>query len=298
MDALNRAHVRWAMPLSVAVTALALWHPPRLEAQLVLTLLSGLLLGAPHGLTDILHLPRLGGMLPGALAKRWPSLTGMALYVMGAGLFLWTWSLWPVANLCLFLLVSAWHFGGQDVKAYGGALRYPRMTGLSRGLGLVGMLILPHPETSTYFNQMTNTQAFHSPEHAPWLAGALALLWLGSALATRHRLFMLETALLAMFIYVLPPLIGFTLYFCTWHAPRHLMEYGEYIIIHAYVTFLSYLTFFTIILYLVFSIFWTASLSLPLSQVEALDTLWFFFRVLAALTMVHVMVAIMEEKRT
>lgn len=176
-----------------------------------------LLLGMPHGAFDVVIARQLFVV---ADFKRW------ALFWLGyAGLSAAVFALWVVAPkifLCAFLIVSAWHFGGDPEAGvsrlrrvlYGGAvIVLPALfhaAELQRLLGLVA-----GPASAAFVVPVLSQLAI------PWLtATTLACALQGR---TSHHA-ACESAALAALALVASPLAAFSVYFCAMHSPRHILR--------------------------------------------------------------------------
>lgn len=182
----------------------------------VLALTTILLLGVPHGASD-LNLA-IGGAL--IKSKRQVLIFGLS-YVALTALFILVWIMLPVTSLIAFLAISVYHFGRADAVHYGGnnidAFLY----------GGLPMLFIPlaHPnEVSALFTLLT----FSNIEFLPSFY-AIALLWGGylflRLIQDRVPLRAIrEMLILSLAFIFLPPLWGFAVYFCGFHARRHFMR--------------------------------------------------------------------------
>lgn len=206
--------------------------------------LSLVLFGLPHGAVD--HL------VPGRVSGRGVttgSMLGVALLYAGlATLYLGLWSVAPAVAFGLFIFLTWYHWGQGDLyslRVFAGA-EYLRsrvlmaLTVIVRG-GLPMLVpLLAFPET--YRSVARSVVAvFGNPGQLAWLlspglrlfAGSVffalvlvTVLW-GYLRAGRNgrgawRADALETALLAAYFAVVPPIFALGMYFCLWHAIRHI----------------------------------------------------------------------------
>jgi Brp/Blh family beta-carotene 15,15'-monooxygenase len=241
----RRLHFAAAAAASLTASAAGIAFPdPALTTQLAVTAAAVALLGLPHGAVDHLYgrtrlAPRFGPAWPAVFA---------AGYLGLAALVVALWLVVPAVALIGFLALSARHFGIEDAAFAPAAPRTGRSPPLSgavvppapriraaaeawaRGALPVLLPVALHPaETGRLF-------AWLLPGTAP--AGVAALLTAGQpaalalalalvlgvcavAVVRRRPAVAAEVALLAAAFAVLPPLLGFALYFCLWHAPRH-----------------------------------------------------------------------------
>jgi Brp/Blh family beta-carotene 15,15'-monooxygenase len=141
---------------------------------------------------------------------------GIALAVAGI------WWLLPLPSLILFLLLSVQHFGAGDAEDAFGVIVHGSLP-----------IVVPaamHPDAvGELFALLTGGDADGwqlalRTAQPTLLAGTLlavvARLWIRRA-GPRGEL--LELITVAMAGALLPPLLSFALYFCVWHAPRHML---------------------------------------------------------------------------
>jgi Brp/Blh family beta-carotene 15,15'-monooxygenase len=205
--------------------------------------LSLVLFGLPHGAVD--HL------VPGRLSGRETPLTSMLgvalLYAALAALYLGLWAAAPVAAFGLFISLTWFHWGQGDLyslRALAGAEHLaPPLRALTvfvrGGLPmLVPLLAFPEVYRSVARSLVA---VFGDQEPLDWLtapafrlsAGAVffalvlvAVVWgywcSGTEGRGAWRIDTLEVASLAAYFVVVPPVFALGLYFCFWHATRHI----------------------------------------------------------------------------
>lgn len=174
-----------------------------------------LVIGLPHGTLD-LELFRQDQ--PGA-----PRPLVLGLYLGFAGVMAVAWFASPIAALALFYALAVAHFG-EDWSRTGSEF-------LARGMALA-MLVLPaltHPfELTELFAALVGTDAsavfvdllrLVAPVATLVAMVAMGLLWSTGA---RAEALGGGTGLVAMTL--LPPVVGFALFFCLSHSPRHLRD--------------------------------------------------------------------------
>lgn len=204
---------------------------------------SVVLFGLPHGAIDYVALPR---AVAGRVTGRWLAVVGLLYLVLG-GAYAAAWFAWPVAAALAFVGLTWLHWGQGDVYPLAVLLdaeyldsRARRVTtGVVRG-GLPMLVpLLGHPET---YREVV--AAFASPFGGNvgdlWLFGPDARLVLGAGFAvvtvgtlaanrlattesppTAWRVDAAETVGLWAFFLVVPPVFAVGVYFCLWHAVRH-----------------------------------------------------------------------------
>ena len=211
--------------------------------------LSLVVLGLPHGAVDHLAVPR----LLGRRAWPWPVLAVGSLYLVLGGLYLALWFVAPVAAFALFVALTWFHWGGGDLYAlvaftsdrgdYPSGRTRRALTLISRG-GLPMLVpLLAFPET--YRAVAESVVVLFAPGSAGVLSWAFAhsfrlltgvafaLLVVG-VLASGYRgakksgargtwlVDVVETAILALYFALVSPVLAIGLYFCLWHATRHI----------------------------------------------------------------------------
>lgn len=190
-----------------------------LEAQheLLFASLFIVLLGVPHGALDpifVQALPQINSPASWAVF--------VALYLLLAALVVALWWFAPTIFLVVFLVVSVLHFSGDLVAGAGFLVRL-----FYAGAVIVLPAALHAAELERLFALLTNLTAAAMVVTAlqlmawPWLA-ALVLLTVRSA---RHdRWLALEVLAVSVLTLTASPLLGFTVFFCCMHSPRHILR--------------------------------------------------------------------------
>lgn len=171
--------------------------------------------GIPHGALDPLA-ARQAGLVrsPARFAVFLTVYTGLALAVIAA------WLVAPVICLAAFLIISAWHFGGDWFEARPAA----------RWIAGLSLLSLP---AAFHGGEVADIYAILSGERARTIAAAqttLAPLFAAGlsgcalAAASRSRRAGLEIAAAGIAALALHPLIFFALYFALLHSARHFLS--------------------------------------------------------------------------
>lgn len=217
-----RAGLRWLAaryPYTVGllVVYVLTLGPPSVYLQSLAAAVGIVFFGLPHGAVDTLVAHKL------KLTKNPVNLAGFLVTYLGlAALAVAFWLVAPTAALLTFLLISAWHFGGDWS---------PTIVGFDRFI--VGVALLC---TTTLFHQDDVATIFASLVEATdadllassMFAIACTLLPVAACLpfkpeirSTAPRVPIIATLTAAL---VLPPLLFFLAYFCWYHSPRHLEE--------------------------------------------------------------------------
>ena len=177
------------------------------------------IIGLPHGAFDGAVALALG------YGKTLKSMVGFVVtYVAISLLVVLFWLTFPVIALLLFLAISAVHFGIGDSQS--GAFLQRVIQSLAHGgLVVVGVSLMHRPEVDPIFAHLVSGETSMLWAALSIVAYGLAAIFVAYAvLAYRHpklRLRFGELAGLALAYYLLPPLVGFALYFCVVHSVRH-----------------------------------------------------------------------------
>ena len=200
-------------------TALAPTGSVGLDLLSLVALAAIVIIGLPHGAFDGAVALALG------YGKTLKSMLGFVVtYVAISLLVVLFWLAFPVLALLLFLAISAVHFGIGD--SLSGAFLQRGIQSLSHGgLVVVGVSLMHRPEVDPIFAHLVAGKTSLLWAVLSIAAYGLAVILMGYAvLAYRHpklRLRFGELAGLALVYYLLPPLVGFALYFCVVHSVRH-----------------------------------------------------------------------------
>ena len=208
-----------AIMLSLSVS---LFVPlPSLEIQLLVMLVLVIVLGVPHGALDLVFAKQLL-----SLHTRSGWLAFLIAYLLLAGLVVLIWRSFPRAFLLGFLAISMFHFSG-DLKGraplplsllYGGGIIILPAVFHSEQLGLLFSVLIGSTEGRTV------ADALHAIAW-PWLAvTGVAAVWI----AKQNPGAALETTSVAVALVCMPPILGFTLYFCLMHSVRHVLRTKQF----------------------------------------------------------------------
>lgn len=209
-----------------------------------------LIFGLPHGALDHLVIARVGNrpLFSGRTI-------GLLLAYLGAfGVMLGVWAAWPVAAFAFFIMLTWFHWGQGD------AWHVTAGTDASRGFRIASLVIrgsLPMLVPLVFFPEVYRETAMSflalygrtdpgllelafSPLVRGAVGAALAAGIIGHAVHGRHELEgrtalrnLVELLLLAAFFAVVPPILAIGLYFCFWHAPRHLIRLDGFLALGA-----------------------------------------------------------------
>jgi Brp/Blh family beta-carotene 15,15'-monooxygenase len=202
-------------PAFVSLTlALALDVPLTGNGFLALAAVLMLIGGLPHGAFDIAIAQSVLKLKRSSAAAFFLAYVGVAVAMMAL------WALAPVTTLCLFLALSAVHFG-EDWRMLD--------SGLLRAMAGASVLCIPafaHPDSVTAL-----FVAMAGPE-ADWVRRfivaftpvAVLVTSVGMLMAVRagHSGWALAQFAALLALAVLPPQVGFLLYFVFLHSPLHM----------------------------------------------------------------------------
>ena len=205
--------------MTLDLTALELTGSVGFDLLSLVALAAIVIIGLPHGAFDGAVALALG------YGKTLKSMVGFVVtYVAISLLVVLFWLTFPVIALLLFLAISAVHFGIGDSQS--GAFLQRGIQSLAHGgLVVVGVSLMHRPEVDLIFAHLVAGETSMLWTALSIAAYGLATIFLAYAvLAYRQpklRLRFGELAGLALAYYLLPPLVGFALYFCLVHSVRH-----------------------------------------------------------------------------
>ena len=217
----QRVHT-WLAAAAAAVACLAALSPPDLPAQAAVLLAGVVLVGMPHGAFDHLVAAR---VLRPRLGRVW-WVPFLGFYLALAGLVMLGWAVAPVVTLAAFLALSVLHFGLGDAGQ--GA---PRITAvLARGALPILLPIALHraavaPLLAALADMETGVMASILAD-ARWLLLPWSVVFIVGLCGEVARGERAEALALCVAFALLPPLLAFALYFCLCHSVRHLLQLG------------------------------------------------------------------------
>lgn len=238
----------WAVIGVVTVGFLAGASVP-LRYQWIPLVASVLVLGLPHGAVDHLALPRL---YEASLSRRW-IVTIVLLYAVLGGVYTVMWFVLPVAAFVLFILITWFHWGQGELYPLveladaehlnGGLIRI--LTIAVRGALPMVVPLIAFPDQyrlvaeeliGLYSQSATaslavifqpNTRLAVAAIVGSLIVGTLALGGIQAYKQQTLRPWFVdagETALLVAFFLTVPPILAIGIYFCFWHALRHVVR--------------------------------------------------------------------------
>lgn len=205
-------------------------HLVRLDHASLVALAFVVVIGLPHGAFDGAIVRHLGyARTLGGLIKFITVYLGLAAVVVA----FWVWQ--PGLALALFLLISALHFGSGDATAASGIARAVQIAAHG-GVAVFGISLFHLQQVTPLYAALANGDvmlAVMMTEIFPLFIMPVAALYLIAAIrdaGLRPRL--VELALLCLLLSVVPPLVGFAIYFCVIHTGRHMRHIWDRVSAH------------------------------------------------------------------
>ncbi|MDP3403762.1 MAG: Brp/Blh family beta-carotene 15,15'-dioxygenase [Brevundimonas sp.] len=204
---------------ALALALLSLWAGVPLSGGLATTLacLALLVFGLPHGTLDL-------ELIRARLAGPWTGMVALVLIYLGlaAAMYL-VWRIAPVMALVAFLAIAVVHFSEDWDGAGPGLLRASPALAL-----LAAPALLHHDALSSIFVALTGRSEAAAVADlllvlAPVAAGVAVISVLSLWQAGRRDQAAGAVAAVAGMV-LLPPIVGFALYFCLFHSPRHFSD--------------------------------------------------------------------------
>ena len=146
------------------------------------------------------------------------------IYVGLAGLVVGAWIIAPSLSLIVFLTISMLHFGAGDARHGEGILRFAE-TLAHGGLAIVGISQFHRSEADEIFYYLINqdTAMVWLAINVLTVAVIVAIITCVSQAAkdVKWSATTLELLILGIVYALVPPLLGFAIYFCLVHSARH-----------------------------------------------------------------------------
>jgi len=176
-------------------------------------------IGLPHGAFDAAIAIHLG------YARRMTSFVGfLILYTLMAVLVVMVWLALPALSLIIFLIISMLHFGIGDARAQSGRMRYVQAVAHGGNL-ITGISHFHRAETDQIYGYLVGDTSlvWTAINGLTLVVAGCVLICIWHAIKRGKGLNGLgEMAGLLLLYYLLPPLLGFAVYFCLVHSARHL----------------------------------------------------------------------------
>ena len=177
------------------------------------------LIGLPHGALDGAVAMHLG------LVDKFSTMARFVIIYVGlAGLVVGAWIIAPSLSLIVFLTISMLHFGAGDARHGEGILRFAE-TLAHGGLAIVGISQFHRSEADEIFYYLINqdTAMVWLAINVLTVAVIVAIIACVSQAAkdVKWSATTLELLVLGIVYALVPPLLGFAIYFCLVHSARH-----------------------------------------------------------------------------
>ena len=188
----------------------------------LIAILGIFLIGMPHGSFDgaiAMHL--------GIANKPSKLVTFLVSYVLLSAVVVATWILLPALTLILFLLISAFHFGSRDSIIEEKGIKLIESITLG-GIVIVAISQFHRAEVDAIYSYLINGNtavvwAIIDVLTLGVILGFIECLTINSG-GERWRNKAIEVGILLAIFAVVPPLVGFSIYFCLVHSSRHFKE--------------------------------------------------------------------------
>ena len=195
-----------------------------LPLAIILFLLAIGFIGIPHGALDFFLAKRL--IYQPTL--QW-QLGFLGVYSLVAVLSVFIWLYYPSVGLSSFLIISIYHFSSDWIEKVSRRLSIVLSTIVLSGpaviygekLQQIFVYLLISPENAMVIVQVLKVSAFTS------VCMLTLLLKEYSQLVKDSPWFSVESILLILSAFLLPPLVHFTLYFCLLHSIKHWMAVSK-----------------------------------------------------------------------
>ncbi len=204
---------------ALILSLVGLWAGAPLSGPVTTTLacLALLVFGLPHGTLDL-------ELIRARASGPWTGMAALVLiYLTLAAAMYGLWRVEPVLALAAFVAIAVVHFS-EDWQGAGSVLL---RAGLALAL-LCAPTLLHRGELDMIFTGLTDRVEASAVTDAMMLALPVALgvglVALGSLWQAGRRSQALGGLAALTGMIVLPPIVGFALYFCLFHSPRHFRE--------------------------------------------------------------------------
>lgn len=185
---------------------------------ILLPLLLMTLLGVPHGALD-------GYVIRSLSRNAIESVILFGLYALIALASVGVWVLFPTVSMLSFLVISAVHFGRSDIVDT--QIKQPVLAIVARGgLWTVCLPTIHWQSTAVIFDHLrTDVQLVQIALFSaliPWAIVSMTHLII--EFRHRNRRVCIEWLLYFLLVISVPPLWALCVYFCGWHARRHMFR--------------------------------------------------------------------------
>ena len=193
-----------------------------LDTSSIVALLMIVIIGLPHGAFD--------GAVANYLGAGKTVFSGVRFfttYMASAIVVVVLWVLLPSLSLVVFLIISMVHFGWGDANAKTN-FQFILQVVIHGGLVVFGTVNFHITEVTRLFNLLTNGDSSAAIQVSQIMFfGILFLTIIYLFLAIKNYELMsrlIELIVIALILVLLPPLLGFAVYFCFVHTGRHMLH--------------------------------------------------------------------------
>jgi Brp/Blh family beta-carotene 15,15'-monooxygenase len=204
------------LPLAIAAMSIASTVPASATFLTPVACAFMLIIGLPHGMFDYLTLRKISGGSPAGV------LAATAAYLGAAGLVWMVWQSAPFHALFVFVAIAICHFS-EDWTG-----EQSRLGAAAMPISILALPALFYPaELSAIFVLIGGAGAGIMADYLRLLAPVFGLvaaanIAIDATSNVSHRAWRNASLLLAALL--LPPGIGFAIYFCLYHSPIHFVE--------------------------------------------------------------------------
>jgi len=180
------------------------------------------LLGVPHGALD-------GYVIKSVSRNSWDAIALFAGYLLLAAISIGSWLVYPTASMLIFLAISVVHFGRSDVSRQ--LYARPLLAIVARGgLWVVALPTIQWQSTEILFAYLqTDTAVVQRVLMVAMVVWVLiCMAHLSVELWHGHRRVCVEWFAGLLIVIMLPALWAICVYFCAWHARRHMSKVLRY----------------------------------------------------------------------
>jgi len=188
----------------------------------LIALMAVVIIGLPHGAFDGVISIYLGYSSRSHFSFRF-----VGVYIGLSALVVYLWLIFPVASLITFLAFSIIHFGLGDARASSGWFRWTQA--IAHGSMVVAGISQSHKaEVGKIFYYLSDGMAepvWYFIDIVSVIAVATIIIYGWKAIwENRWRVGFFEIIILLILFSQVPPLFGFSVYFCCIHSTRHLLN--------------------------------------------------------------------------
>lgn len=176
-------------------------------------------LGVPHGAFDASV-----GMTLGLLDNKKSKFIFLTLYIIIALIVVFIWYLFPKFSLIIFLYASVFHFGLGDIK-WSNNFKYVLGGYFNGGLIIFGISFLKYSEVNYIYQILVDDNDTELIWSFLRFGGYIWFIIVPFHFYFNHKdhdkIYLARIFILGCMIYLTPPIVSFTIYFCFIHSLHH-----------------------------------------------------------------------------